>query len=147
MNPEDLTRQLKQILPALLGERPVMIAYLFGSMASGRTTPFSDVDIALVLKPDHGLSKYEQLMLSLTIEAELEPHLRPLEPDVRVLNDAPLAVQGKVLTKGKLLYSRDDDFRVEYEVYTRKLYFDFQPVLEMMRKAYFARQRTNLPKQ
>jgi len=46
--------------------------------------------------------------------------------------------KNKVVTRGLLLYSRDEDFRVAYELYTRKRYFDFRPVLAMMREAYFA---------
>jgi len=35
------------------------------------------------------------------------------------------------------VYSRQEDFRVEYEVLTRKKYFDFLPVARMMQYAYF----------
>jgi hypothetical protein len=44
-----------------------------------------------------------------------------------------------VLSEGILLFSRDEEFRIQYEVLTRKLYFDFLPVLEMMRTAFFER--------
>jgi hypothetical protein len=39
---------------------------------------------------------------------------------------------------------RDEDLRVEYEVYTRSRYFDFQPALEMMRQAYLQRLEAEL---
>jgi len=61
-----------------------------------------------------------------------------------VFSAAPAGAQGKVLTEGILLYSRDEYFRVEYEVRTRKLYVDFQPVLTMMREAYFERMEADL---
>lgn len=38
------------------------------------------------------------------------------------------------MTKGRLLYSKDEEFRVAYETRTRKRYFDFRPVLTMMRE-------------
>jgi len=57
------------------------------------------------------------------------------------VDNAPLTVQGQVLTGGILLYSRDEAFRVEYEVYTRKKYFDFLPVARMMRGAFFEQLR------
>ena len=52
--------------------------------------------------------------------------------------------QGEVLTEGRLLYSRDEDLRVAYQVRTLKRYFDFQPTLEMMRAAYFDHLKADL---
>jgi hypothetical protein len=60
------------------------------------------------------------------------------------MNDAPLMVQGKVVTEGILVYLRDEDFRVEYETLTRKRYFDFLPVARLMRRAYFEHMERDL---
>jgi predicted nucleotidyltransferase len=130
---------LQAEMPKILGDRPVMMAYLYGSMADGSTLPSSDVDIGLVLDPNFALSAYEQLQLEFDIAAEVERRCDIREADVRCLNIAPLTVQGMVLSEGILLYSRDEEFRIQYEVYTRKLYFDFLPVVEMMRTAFFER--------
>jgi hypothetical protein len=51
-------------------------------------------------------------------------------------------VQGKVLTDGLLIYSRDEKFRVNYEVSVRMRYFDFLPVINQMRAAFFEHLRT-----
>jgi len=146
--PQDMTSQimadLRRCLPDILRHRPVLLAYAYGSVAAGCPTPLSDVDIALVLAPACGLDAYQRFMLELEIAAEIERHCGIQNADVRSINDAPLRVQGQVLTKGRLLYSKDTDFRVTYEVRTRKRYFDFQPVLAMMRKAYFARLEADL---
>lgn len=141
---EELLPCLRAQLPAILAQRPVMMAYLYGSVAEGYAMPFSDVDIALVLRPDSGLSAYDRTMMELDIGAEVEDRCDVREADVRSIDVAPLTVQGHVLTKGILFYSRDEDFRVAYEVRTRKLYFDFQPVEEMMRKAFFERMGADL---
>lgn len=135
----DIISQLKRCLPNVLRERPVLLAYVYGSVAAGCSTPLSDVDIALVLEPGRRLDAHQRLMLELEITADLEQRCAIPNPDVRNINDAPVGVQGEVVTKGKLVYATDDDFRVAYEVRTRKRYFDFQPVLEMMRQSYFAR--------
>jgi predicted nucleotidyltransferase len=137
--------RLEQVLPglkaellAILENRPVMLAYLYGSVAEGHARPDSDVDIALVLRPDCTLSPYERMIMELDIAAEIEDRCGVREADVRSINDAPVMVQGRVLSKGIQLYSRDEAFRVNYEVHTRKAYFDFQPVAEKMREAFFA---------
>lgn len=139
-----LIGQLKRHLPGILGDRPVLLAYVYGSVAAGYPTPLSDVDIALVLAPDCELDAYQRFMLELDIAAEIERRCGIPNADVRSIDNAPLRVQGKVVTSGQLLYSKDDDFRVAYEVSTRKRYFDFQPVLAMMREAYFARLEADL---
>lgn len=136
--------QLEQQLPPILQDRPVLLAYVYGSVAEGCPTPLSDVDIALVLDPDCELDAYERFMLDLEIGAELEKSSGITTIDVRSINAAPLRVQGEVVTTGRLLYSKDEDFRVAYEVRTRKRYFDFQPVLKMMRDSYFAHLETEL---
>jgi predicted nucleotidyltransferase len=132
---------LRAALPDILAEKPVMLAYLYGSVAEGHTLPSSDVDIALILRPDNALSAYQRMLLEFDIAAEVEKRCGVREADVRSLDVAPLTAQGHVVTEGILLYSRDEEFRIAYETRTRKLYFDFKPVAEMMREAFFARIR------
>jgi predicted nucleotidyltransferase len=121
-----------------------MLAYAYGSVAADCLGPFSDVDIALVFDEQASLDAYQRFNLELDIAARIESACSIRDADVRSLNDAPLRVQGQVLTTGVLLYSRDEDLRVAYEVSVRKRYFDFQPTLEMMREAYFARMRAEV---
>jgi predicted nucleotidyltransferase len=142
--PSAILEALKAHLPSIVENRPVVLAYAFGSIVSGEMTPFSDVDVALVLAPDCELDAYQQFMLDLEIAAEIERRCGIRDVDVRSISDAPLRVQGRVLTEGVLLYCRDKNFRVAYEVNTRKRYFDFQPVLTMMRQAYFAHLEADL---
>jgi predicted nucleotidyltransferase len=136
--------QLRRCVPDILRARPVMLAYVYGSVAVGCATPLSDVDIALVLAPDCGLDAYQQLALELEIEMGIERQCGIRNADVRSIQNAPLRVQGQVVTQGQLLYTKDEDFRVGFEVHTRKCYFDFQPVLQMMRDSYFARLEADL---
>jgi hypothetical protein len=138
MDSTQIIDQLKGCVPALLTDRPVLLAYAYGSQAVGVATPKSDVDIALLLQPDADLTTYERIQLECDIELEIEAHCDVTLPDVRSINHAPLRIQGKIVTQGVLLYSADEDARVAYELRIRKRYFDFQPVLTKMRDAYFA---------
>ena len=137
----DLTACLQAELPGILGRRPVMLAYLFGSVADGTALPSSDVDIALVLGPDCRLSPYDRMRMEFDIAAEIQNKCGIIEADVRSIDSAPIAVKGTVLTEGILLYSRNEEFRVDYETYHRKIYFDFQPVAKMMRETFFRQLR------
>jgi hypothetical protein len=134
---EQVLACLKAELPGILASYPVMLAYLYGSVAEGYAMPASDVDIALVFDPSCRLDAYERMQIELDVADRIETGCGFAEADVRGINDAPLKAQGAVLTKGVLVYSRNEELRVEYEVRTRKLYFDFQPVLRMMQDAYF----------
>jgi len=131
--------QLRRTIPSVLAGYPVDAAYVYGSVARGTVTPFSDVDIALVLsKP---LPPYDRLMLEFAIQAAIEDvsGLRPV--DVRAINEAPLLVRGKVVQQGILLYQRDKARRVAFEVQTRKRYFDFAPVARRLRVAFLDKVR------
>ncbi len=141
--PDGFLQQLRVCGRPVFDAHAVAIAYLYGSRAAGRSTPLSDVDIAIVTSGS--LPPRERLRLELALEVELAAAMGSgLEFDVRAINDAPLDVKGTVLTSGRLLYSRDDARRVEFEEHTRDLYFDFLPVLDFHREAFFARQRRQL---
>jgi len=119
----------------------IRLAYLYGSQVTGQATPLSDVDIAIVL--DKPLPARERLRLELRLETDLADYCGG-EFDVHVINEAPLAVKGRVVQTGKILYARDDAARIAFETATRRAYFDFLPVLEKLRRAYFAAQGEEL---
>jgi predicted nucleotidyltransferase len=126
--------RLQEILPAILARYPVDVAYVYGSVARGTVTPFSDVDIALVLK--ERLSPYDRLMLELDVQGAIEEALEFSPVDVRAINEAPLVVRGRIVQQGILLYERDRAHRIDFEVETRKRYFDFAPVARRLRDAF-----------
>jgi len=136
--------QLRAVLPRILAGRPVLAAYLYGSVAEGYARPDSDVDVALVLTADQGLSPYQRMLMELSIAAEIEDRCDLAEVDVRSINDAPLVVQGTMMTEGIRVYERDEAARADYEVLTRKRYFDFLPVVKMMRQAYLENMSVDL---
>ncbi len=137
---DKLVELLRRILPKILADTPVTLAYLYGSAATGQTLPDSDVDIALVLcRAEHvpALTAQERLQLEFTVEGLLERR-GVRKPDVRVIDDLPLTFRGQVATQGIRLYAKDEVARVEFETRTWKEYFDFEPVARMMREAFFS---------
>ena len=75
-------------------------------------TPFSDVDVALLL--DTPLPPYERLKLEVTIQGEVEVTGDFPTMDVRAINEAPLMVRGKIVQQGILLYERERAHRVTF---------------------------------
>ena len=126
--------RLGKVLPSVLARYPVDAAYVYGSVARGTVTPFSDVDVALLLTTP--LPPYERLKLELTIQGEIEAASGLSPVDVRAINQAPLLVRGRIVQEGVLLYERDRVRRVAFEVATRKRYFDFAPAARRLRDAF-----------
>lgn len=131
MDHMQLVAELQKLLEQVLKDNPVAAAYLYGSAARGEMTPLSDVDIGLLSQ--YPVSLLGQLDLELSVEVELAS-LGYERSDVRVINDAPIALRGELLTEGLLLYSADEPRRVDFETRARREYFDFLPHLEYSRQ-------------
>ena len=84
-----IIKTLKEHLPTVIEDRPVMMAYVYGSLADGCPLPTSDVDIALVWAPDCALSAYERFQMELEIAIEIERVSGLREADVRTLFRSP----------------------------------------------------------
>ena len=118
---------IETLLQTWCEERPELLAvYLFGSQAEDRAGPRSDVDLALVARldlPRPSLWRREDRW-----DGELSRLLAPhCTADVFVLNLAPLSVRFRVVTVGRLLWASDVSAAYDYESYTRRRYWDFQP--------------------
>jgi hypothetical protein len=126
--------RLRAVVPAVLAGYPVDAAYVYGSVARGTVMPFSDVDVALLLTEVP--PPYECMKLEFDIQAAIEDASGLTNLDVRTINDAPLSVQANVVQDGILVYDGDHDRRVTFEVYTRKMHFDFAPVAKRLSAAF-----------
>lgn len=136
---DELVPRLREALFAILRDRPVKLAYLYGSVATGFTTSFSDMDIALVT--DQPITPVERFHLISAVELDLAEHWEIRNSDVRVINDAPLVLRGRVVCDGILLFARGDGTRIEFETTTRDEYFDYLPVHRQLQEAFFAHLR------
>lgn len=114
---------------------PVDIAYFHGSAALGQSTPLSDIDLAVVVKAEVPANRYLDIELDLALALEKSTHLKNI--DLRIINQAPLEVKGKILENGRLLFSRDEAKRVDFETSTRNRYFDFLPIANYMHHQFF----------
>lgn len=128
------------LLAKIFAPYHIVSVYLYGSAAQEKMTALSDVDIALVVSEPEYVPQ-ERLNLELEIEDKIAIELGVRRADVRIINQAPLLVKGEVLTTGILLYSGDEEGRVNFETRTLMEYFDFLPVAEMIIDARLGIQR------
>lgn len=120
---------VETISKVLEKEPDIVFAYLFGSYAKGIQDEKSDIDIAIYLKDEKLLEK-DPLYPS-RIAIKIERGLAGKKTlDVRVLNGSTLRFKNQVLRHGKLLFSRDEKKRIEFETSSLDQYFDFKPHLE-----------------
>ena len=123
-----LLKNLANLATLLASRREVVAIYLFGSHARGEANHLSDIDIALLLRPD--LPEEAMWRLGLRLNAEVCNILGTENVDVIVLNTAPLEAQFEIIRTGKLLHSSDENIRTEYEVQMMNAYWDFKKVLD-----------------
>lgn len=121
---EQLVHRLTEAAPQVFEGEPVMFAYLFGSMATGRTHARSDVDVAVYVEPSEAGERY--LDLRLTLASRLATSARVGDVEIAVLNELPLPVRGRVVRDRVVIYSRDEPARVRFESETLRQFFDFE---------------------
>jgi len=92
----------------------------------------SDTDIAVLLSESFsGPYDFVRLVGELVDELEVEDE----KVNLVILNDASLELAHKVISEGKVIFERDFEKRVEFEVQVLKSYMDFKPVLDLMRRS------------
>jgi predicted nucleotidyltransferase len=127
------TKKLKNIFE----DYPYIVsAYLFGSQASGKIGPMSDVDIAILLRDNAPKGKkliHEEDYLAYRIAETIQAK----EVDLIELNRQGLIFVHNVLKTGKLIYDADPDLRIKFVSKVISDYCDFEPTLRFMNKYYF----------
>jgi|SRR3972149_1657530 len=111
----------------------IVSAYLFGSQASGKIGPMSDVDIAILLKEDAPKGReliHEEDYLAYKIARALGVK----EVDLIDLNSQGLIFKHNILRTGKLIYDADPRFRISFEMRLIREFCDFEPTLRFIEK-------------
>jgi predicted nucleotidyltransferase len=137
MKPIGHLYNVESIIKVLENERDILFAYLFGSYAKGTQNEKSDIDIAVYLIDEEILEKYPLYTSRLAIR--IENILDKKKVDVRILNGSTLRFRNQVLMHGKLLHSKDEKKRIEFETSSLAKYYDFKPHIDMYDAARRAR--------
>lgn len=124
---------LDALVEYLAGQEDVLAAYLFGSQATERARPNSDVDVAVLLSEPESLARFERRLQLIGDVSDVLGR----EADVIVLNDAPSILQHQILKTRQLLHERDREARIEFEVMAGKIYADLEPHREFFQRALF----------
>ena len=118
--PDNIQRLLPEAEVYLRSHPEVVFAYLFGSLAKGKPTPLSDVDIAIFV---NGVVDFAETKLE--ILGRLTDILQTDEIDLVLLNIANLPLIHNVLKNHRLIADKKPFERHIFESLAMRKYFDF----------------------
>lgn len=100
------------------------IIYLFGSQASGYTTPLSDIDIGIVFREpqkyrENTLAAHDKLFKEL-----IKFFSSDMEVDLVFLQFTPIRLQARAILEGRVLYEGSKIRRIMYEENVMKIHAD-----------------------
>lgn len=133
----DIVMKRRVKLNKICNDYGILAVYIFGSMAEkvavmlkdkkpeGINDPLADIDVGVVflkrpLSPDERIKLYGRLY------SELSEVFLPCKLDLIFLQEAGVILQFEAIN-GILVYSFDDDKRLEYEEQVIKFYQDWKP--------------------
>lgn len=122
---------MDDVIRRILAADPrVAYALVFGSSARGTMTPFSDLDVAVGIKP--GVAVDHRWIGGLTAQLE---HSTGRTVDLVVLEDASPALAYRIFRDGRLLFEADRSARVREQAYAMLKYLDFRPCEQQCARA------------
>lgn len=126
--------QIKKMQDYFAKQKDILAVYMYGSFAKEITYKRSDLDIAVLFTKKVNL--YRRLG---RIYSDLCDLRLPAEPEVREIDlNSPLVYLLNVIN-GRLIFSKDEIKRVNFEVQTLKQYYDNQRLRDI--KYYYMNKR------
>lgn len=117
--PQDIRKKIDSLGDLFLSDSNTIFSYLFGGLLKERASPLSDVDLSVYLKNP---KRFDYLELYGRISRVLGTD----EIDLVILNNAPLALAGRILQNRKVLIDKNPFLRHKYESLILREFFDFQ---------------------
>lgn len=118
-------------------QRDVRLAYIFGSVARGRASKISDIDIGVLLAPT--LSESERFKLQLRIITDLMAMLKTKKVDVVVMNEAPLILNYEIIKANRAIFVRSESQKIDFEQRITCAYLDRMYYERRFTKEFLAR--------
>ena len=123
--------EIRGILKEYFQKHPeIEVAYIFGSIVQGRTSVFSDIDIAIILDNQQVNEKSYRYGYKAEILTDLIKVLKTNNVDLVILNEANSLLRHRVLYFGNLVYSRNEKKRIQFQIDTINKYNDFRQLMK-----------------
>ena len=130
----ELVRERLNTLPLSLTHlnQKISAVILFGSLATGKETPLSDVDLAVLY--GRNLSNDELKSLHSQVYEIVSDLFESDDLDLINLNSAPLSLQYGAIKSAKILLLNNREEYIDFWDQTVKYYLDFKPLLDECNK-------------
>jgi len=123
--------EFKSILKEYFKMHPeVEVAYIFGSVARGRDGALSDIDIAIIIDSKQINEKAYRYGYRAEIHTDLIKLLKTNNIDLVILNEANTLLKHQVLHYGKLICSKNEKKRIEFQIDIINKYNDFKQLIK-----------------
>lgn len=104
--------------------QPIELVYLFGSQASGKVKPLSDIDFAVLFSEN--LTDQERFSHKIKILGDLSEILKTDKIDLVDLQTAPPFLQFEAIRKRNEVFIRNENKRIDFETKVLFNFFDRQ---------------------
>ncbi len=108
----------------------VEVAYIFGSVAQGKTNALSDVDIAIIIDSQQINEEAYSYGYRAEIQTDLIKLLKTNNIDLVILNEANTLLKHRVLYFGRIIYSKNEKKRIEFQTDTINKYNDYKQLIK-----------------
>jgi predicted nucleotidyltransferase len=113
----------------------IAAAWIFGSAARGEADADSDLDLAVLLRPE---ATTEALDWLYDLAASLEPVSPSGHVDIVLLGRQGSVFRHRILSEGVLVHDADPDARIAFEGRTICEYLDWKPTHDIAMRVTFA---------
>ena len=132
--PPNVLDRLPDLLEAVKRDPDIIALLAFGSLATGKLSPLSDLDFAILLPFDlDSLKRFEKHLELINTFIDT---FNTEEIDLILLNEAPPRYAHQILAQGKILFCRDRAALADFIESTRKRYLDFRPYMEQFDREF-----------
>lgn len=121
-----------KIDPNLCKKLDIKFVYLFGSQVKGTDVTSSDIDIAILFSNNFSV---DELLRRVVVFSQEMKNRFNFEFDIVALNNATSLLKYEVVSHGKILYSLNEQERLDFEVETVKEYIDNQHFQQIYTRA------------
>lgn len=107
----------------------IEVAYIFGSVAQGRTGALSDIDIAIITDRQQIKGETYRYGYKAEILTDLIKLLKTNDVDLVILNEVNTLLKHRVLYFGRLIYSKNERKRIAFQTDTINKYNDYKQLV------------------
>jgi len=119
---------VERAIKVIKENQKILMFYLFGSRATGKEVPESDIDFAFLSSKDFSWEEYYSL------RGRLSSVLGTDRFNLLWLNKADPIITFEAIATGRSLYFKDSETLNDFELKAKKNYYDYKHYLERRRR-------------